>query len=131
MCGCFAVAFFFYESTSGNFKFSILLGKLFLSVTKQFKGLPPTIACFVYIGWTLKRNYTEMTKAIDALANSSVDAILKSISALALHPVTQFNGLEAMELVEALKNEGHDTHIEKEAHYNLAHRTCWKLELHN
>ena len=24
---------FFYESTSGNFKFSILLGKLFLSVT--------------------------------------------------------------------------------------------------
>lgn len=47
-----------------------------------------------------------MTKAIDALANSSVDAILKSISALALHPVTQFNGLEAMELVEALKNEG-------------------------
>lgn len=129
-CGCFAAAFF-YESTRANFKFSILLGKLFLSVTKQFKGLTPPIACFVYIGWTLKRNYSQLTKAMDALTHSSVDAILKSIRALAFHPVTQFNRLEAMEQVEALKNEAHDTHIEKEAHYNLAHKPCWKLELLN
>ena len=62
----------------------------------------------------------------------SVDNLLKRIMNLASRLIAEFNRFEAMELVEGLKNEAHDTHYEKEGYYRLVYETLrGKLELPN
>lgn len=63
--------------------------------------------------WALQLKYDELKKSMDALIASSIDSLLDRIRHTASRSVPEFNRLEALDLLEALRNVAQDVKHEK------------------